>query len=113
MNAAAARTPLVVHRSEFQRVIVTDSLTDDSSITDATERRAFQRGQFSFVGVRARITLKLPHGPEGHAILHEVESPGLWGVQTDSGEEYFAEVFAEESDTLADMLSLLGVDVQP
>jgi len=39
------------------------------------------------------------------------ESPGLWGVESDSGNDYFDSVFREKSNILADMLSELGVKV--
>lgn len=113
---AAERTPLVVHRSDFKRVIVTDAHCDTSYLDQeefAADRRAYQRGQFSFVGLRARIEIKIPSHPKGHSILHEVESPGLWGIQTNSDDTYFDEVFRDEADILEDMLTTLGVEVQP
>jgi hypothetical protein len=113
---SAKRTPLVVHRSDFKRVIVTDAHPDTSYLEQkefTADRRAYQRGQFSFVGLRARIELKIPCQPEGHAICHEVESPGLWGIQTNSNDTYFDEVFRNEADILEHMLTTLGVKVQP
>lgn len=113
---AADRTPLVVHRSDFKRIIVTDAHPDTSYLDQeefTADRRAYQRGQFSFVGLRARIELKIPCHPEGHSILHEVESPGLWGVQTNSDPSYFDDIFEEEANTLEHMLTTLGVEVQP
>jgi len=107
---------LVAHRSDFKRVIITDDEPDTSHLDQADfadDKEAFQRGEFQFVGVRARIELKIPCRPEGHSILHEVESPGLWGLQTNSDAAYFDEVFTEECATLEHMLTTLGVEVQP
>ena len=67
-------------------------------------------GDFNHVGVRAAIELPIPFGKD--RILTRIESPGLWGIESDSGEDYFDSVFQEESAILADMLTELGVRVR-
>lgn len=65
---------------------------------------AYQSGEFSFVGVRAVAEILLSSG-----ILQSIESPGLWGVEDDSGDDYFRSVFEEELSTLRSMLNELNV----
>jgi hypothetical protein len=57
------------------------------------------------------VELKIPYG-KGH-ILQKIESPGLWGIESDSGDDYLKSVFQEESEILADMLKELEVKVTP
>ena len=41
-----------------------------------------------------------------------VRSPGVWGIEDDSGEDYFEEVYKnEEVDNLCQILRELGVTV--
>lgn len=102
-----------VNRSDFEREIVPDRDPDASYLEQEgfEDRRAeYRAGGFGFVGMRASIELHIPHG--GTTILQKITSPGLWGIEDDSGNEYFAECFAEEANILADMLQQLGVEVE-
>lgn len=67
---------------------------------------AYRRGEFGLVGVQAVCDLHIPHG-KGY-IVNELRSPGLWSIESDSDESYFAEVGNEELSTLRDMLAELG-----
>ena len=68
-----------------------------------------QRRDFILSG-SAAVEVPIPYGKD--RILTRIESPGLWGIESDSGEDYFQSVFEEESTILADMLAELGVKVQ-
>lgn len=60
--------------------------------------------------VQAVATLHLPvAGDEADCIIHEVASPGLFGIDAASDEEYIADVYAEQRELLAGMLAHLGV----
>lgn len=60
---------------------------------------------WSMIGVRAKGELQIPYGPGGTYILQTIHSPGVWGVEDDSGEEYLNELYAEEKATLLSMLA--------
>lgn len=75
---------------------------------DYQRHEAFNRGEWDSIGVRAAVELPIPYGKD--RILTRIESPGLWGIESDSGEKYFDSVFQEESNILADMLAELGVN---
>jgi hypothetical protein len=73
------------------------------------ENRAaeYDRGDFGFVGLRAEVTI---HDPRS-GVLTTVSSAGLWGIESDSGEEYFRQVGAEELDTLRDELVARNITI--
>ena len=84
------------------------SYLEQEGFADRLEQ--YRQGAFDFVGVRAAVELPIPFGKD--RILTRIESPGLWGIESDSGEDYLDSVFQEESAILADMLAELGVKVR-
>jgi hypothetical protein len=60
----------------------------------------YERGEWSFIGVRAKAEIHVPIGG-GSFCIYTVTSPGLWGVESDSGEEYLASVYEDEKAELA------------
>ena len=116
---------ITVSRAEFKREVIPDP-DPDPSYLDQDEwkerKREYARGWFGFVGVRAAVDVPIPvagfvgagvraPGADSHTIIQRIESPGLWGIESDSGDDYFDEVFRDESAVLADMLTALGVTV--
>ena len=75
---------------------------------DQARLDAWRNGEWHFVGIRARATIKIPHGINPHCwITSELLSPGLWGIESDSGDEYFLQVYQEEREVLIGMLASL------
>ena len=80
----------------------------DYRTQDQARLDAWRNGEWHFVGVRARATMKIPHGTNPQCwITSELLSPGLWGIESDSGDEYFLQVYKEERETLIAMLASL------
>jgi hypothetical protein len=103
---------ITVSKRDFDRQIVPDDCPDTSYLEqeEFTDRLAqYRQGAFDFIGVRAAVELPIPYGKD--RILARIESPGLWGIESDSGEDYLDSVFQEESAILAGMLAELGVMV--
>jgi hypothetical protein len=103
---------ITVSKRDFKRQLVPDVCPDASYLEQEgfEDRLAqYRQGAFDLIGVRASVELPIPYGKD--RILTRIESPGLWGIESDSGEDYFDSVFQEESDILADMLAELGVKV--
>jgi hypothetical protein len=67
-------------------------------------KEAYERGEFGYVGVRAEVRLLV------NGTIQEISSPGLWGVESDSGEDYLRDIGKDESATLIDILKELGID---
>lgn len=75
---------------------------------DEDRLKAWRDDQWHFVGVRAKAILKIPHGLNPDCwITSSLLSPGLWGIESDSGGAYFEEVYEEEREILAGMLDSL------
>lgn len=75
--------------------------SDDYDMSDE-RRESLARGDWHFVGVLARAVIYIPHGKR--TIVASIESPGLWGIDSNSGKEYFHSVFLEEVETLKTMI---------
>ena len=70
---------------------------------------AWRRGDWHFVGIRAKAQINLPYGTNPDCwITSEIVSPGLWAVESDAGDNYFRQVFEEEKAILLDMLVSLN-----
>jgi hypothetical protein len=79
----------------------------DKQLASATERyNAWKRGDWNFIGVRARAVITLPIGGTSF-VTYELVSPGLWGIESDAG-DYLDEIFKEEKATLLDHLRAIG-----
>jgi hypothetical protein len=69
---------------------------------DYERAEAFNNSQWNYVGVQAVATI------ETNGLRNKLTSGGLWGIESDSATEYFAEVGAEEVEALRDVLMELG-----
>jgi hypothetical protein len=103
-------TPLTVSRKNFRRLTSVDEHPDISWLDDESRHDAFHEGMWHMIGIQASATFLIPLG--GHYVTQTVTSPGLWGIESDSDEEYFDQVFADECANLTDMLQALGVAVR-
>ena len=76
---------------------------------NAERLAAYRAGEWHCIGIRAQAAflIDLGHG----ALIQTVESPGLWGIESDSDPEYLDQVFAEEAQTLRGILAQLNVTV--
>ena len=103
--AAPARKP----PAELQsiRVVVEHDPDPDVSFLEQDEFEdrlaAYKRGEFDFVGVRAEAEVVI----EG--VVQTLTSGGLWGIESDSGEEYLESVAVEEYEQLRKVLKTVGV----
>jgi hypothetical protein len=92
-----------------------DYLVQDPDYRDQDEARlnAWRNDEWHFVGIRARATIRIPYGINSDCwITSEVLSPGLWGIESDSGDQYFEEVYREERAILIALLaSLTSFDI--
>ena len=95
----------------FNSGSVDKSNTDEENRTYAKqdyERMAdLDRGCWGFVGIRAEAEIAIPNG-NGSATLQTIRSGGLWGIESDSGDDYFTEVGNEELADLKTQLHALG-----
>lgn len=77
-------------------------------IQRAEERMAaWTHGDWTYVGVIAKAEILIPIGGSSFRILN-VASAGLWGVESDAGEEYLQSVYEDEKADLLGQLATLG-----
>jgi len=103
---------ITLSKRDFYRRLIPDDSPDASYLEQPgfeDRLQQYRQGCFGFVGVRAAVELPIPYGAD--RILVTIESPGLWGVESDSDEDYLDSVFQEECDTLTEILAELGVRV--
>ena len=67
--------------------------------------KEYKRGMFGFVGVQAVATISVPYGRDW--IITHLRSPGIWGVENDSGEDHLNDIFSDEKAVLITMLEAL------
>jgi len=79
----------------------------------ADRRAEYRRGDFDFVGVRLIAEIVIPggyvDGRSSFSITQTITTPGLWSIESDSGEDYFRSVADDEAETLREMLAELNV----
>ena len=81
---------------------------------DEDRLEAWRNDEWRFVGVRAKATIKIPYGINSECwIRTRLFSPGLWGIESDSGGPYLQQVYREERDILVDMLDSLTKECRP
>lgn len=79
--------------------------TAEEKEADAERLRAYYRGGWHMIGIRATAEISLPYG---HAwVTAWISSPGVWGIESDIDKEYLKEVYAEETAILIGMLDSL------
>lgn len=101
------RTPLAA-RGGYRYFIAAlsgeDTGNPESVKEDYARAEALNRGEWCYVGIIARAEYTLP----GSNIVQRLTSGGLWGVESDSGKEYIAEVEGEELVALRGELETIG-----
>ena len=104
--------PMIVSRQDFKRVIASDEYSDISwlnEIEDGKRLQAYYQGDWHMIGVQAKAYFLIPL--DGHHVVQTLSSPGLWGIESDSDEDYLDDVYAAECAQLSSMLATLGVRV--
>jgi hypothetical protein len=69
---------------------------------DYERAEAYNRGDWCMCGVRAVAKIEVG------GVLQTIRSGGLYGIESDSGDDYFAEVAREQLAELAEILCGLG-----
>lgn len=83
----------------------------DRQYKAAKERlQAFENGDWYYMGVRAKAFVHIPIGSRSFRML-ELESSGLWGVESDSDASYLESIFADEREELLSQLRTLGASL--
>jgi hypothetical protein len=92
---------------EFARITIED---EDAAPTDydcysAEQIKAFHAGDWSYIGIRAQARCMIVANGIGTYV--NIDSPGIWGVESNSGDDYLAELYREECEQLKSMLAAM------
>lgn len=75
---------------------------------DEARLKAWRDDEWHFIGIRARAIINIPYGTNPRCwITSELLSPGLWGIESDSRDNYFEQVYQEERQILLEILTNL------
>lgn len=86
----------------------TDDEMGEGFEAQAAERKASYGDDWEMIGIRATAQVLIPMG--GASNMQTIESPGLWGVESDSTDEYLHQIEDEQLDELRGILDALGID---
>ena len=80
----------------------------DSPEEDYRRMEAYNRGDWCMVGCVAKAEVLVPSGA-GCSTVQVIHSGGLWGIESDCGDDYRAEVQGDELEDLARQLDAFGL----
>lgn len=98
-------------RLELPYFIATNSAADTGNpeSVDQDYRRMEDYGNgWVMVGVWIEAEVTVAECGRGSSVIQRIRSGGLWGIESDSSDEFFAEVEAEEFTQLRAELSAMG-----
>jgi hypothetical protein len=72
---------------------------------DQARLAAYHNDEWHMIGIRCRaeVTIEYP----GYRTTYTMESAGLWGIESDSGDDYLASVYDEERAQLVEALKAM------
>lgn len=70
---------------------------------DENRLQRYNDGYWHMIGIKAKAKIRI------NGIFETVTSGGLWGIESDSDQKYFDEVFEEQKSELIDMLKEIGI----
>jgi hypothetical protein len=73
------------------------------ALQDFKRMEELNKGYWYFIGIRAEASIQLVGD-----LTQKITSGGLWGINSDAGEEYFTEVEGEQRNELRDELKAIG-----
>ncbi len=76
---------------------------------DYNRMKALDAGEFCFIGIQAEALVSYDEG-QGNRRLEWFTSGGLWGIESDSGPEYLADVERQELADLKQHLEKFNID---
>lgn len=95
----------------FARFEADDNDASPTDYLDESDERvkSWRAGDWHFIGIQARADILIVRN--GTATMHELRSPGLWAIESDSSAEYLTEVYGEEKAQLLDDLRAMGTPI--
>jgi hypothetical protein len=70
----------------------------------------FENGSVYSLGITAEAEVHIQH--HGYSRVHYIHSAGLWGIESDSGNDYIKEVAEEQIQDLRENLAIFNVNLK-
>ena len=119
IDLAPGQRTMTVRAADIERIEEPDPHPDLSWLepdanpanaeANAERLASYRAGEWCCIGIRARAAFLIDLGRA--ALIRTVDSPGLWGIESDSDPDHLDRVFAEEAQTLRGILAKLNVTV--
>jgi hypothetical protein len=79
------------------------------AMQDYKRMESLDKGYWRYIGIIAKAVILVPSNVPESAQLQTISSGGLWGIESDSGDDYLQETAREQLDDLAQQLEQLGI----
>ena len=86
--------------------VVDEAEREKYKAQDAERLAAYNRGEWHMIGIRAKAIVWVER--VNYRTIYELESPDLWGIESDSGEEHLRDTFDNECDMLREDIKYFG-----
>ena len=104
------------HRKDLQKMGYSrgncDFLARSYVYQDFRRFERLNRGDWFFMGIMVEATIKLDITGQGNYRLETFTSGGLWGIESDSGNDYIKEIESDELNDLKNHLKQFNVNVK-
>jgi hypothetical protein len=88
-----------------------DTLARQYNQQDYQRMERLNRGDWCYMGIEAVAEIHVPSGI-GYSQIQHIESGGLWGIESDAGNDYIKEIEAEEIADLKRQLQAFGISIR-
>lgn len=89
--------------NELSRDVMCEALNKHYAMQDYKRMEAYNRGVWCMVGIHASAQIA-----SGNGIIQHLRSGGVWGIESDSSPEHFAEIEQQELEGLRAELEGFG-----
>lgn len=79
-----------------------DSEERKYALQDKKRLEAYYNDEWYFIGIQAKAEIRI------NGISQVITSGGLWGIESDSGDDYFNKIYQDEKEDLKNSLLELG-----
>lgn len=86
-------------------------LKESKDPKDIERLKDYEKNYWWMVGIYAETTIIIPYVDAGYSQLVTIRTGGLWGLESDSTDEYFKEVRADQIEQLEDICKKLHVRI--
>jgi len=91
--------------TKIKRIVDEDP---EISWMDGKRLKEYDNGEFCFIGIEVETEILTSHDKGKTFLINHISSGGLWGIESDSEDDYFKEVVAEEMSELKKILQSMG-----